>query len=96
MSVYERVHDTGVPSHQVQENDDDDEWETDPEPANLVSPQEQRWGAKTLPQDKKEFQDMKDLRQQVINQHKEVSEAEYYAKGRAEEYQTPGQGQSTD
>jgi hypothetical protein len=62
---------------------EDDEWETDPEPAvhqlknslssfslsfflqNLVSPIEQRWGAKHLPNDRKEFKDMRDLREQV-------------------------------
>ena len=40
---------------------------------------EQRWGAKHLPQDRKEFKDMKDLREQVIQQHKEVEKKEYEA-----------------
>mmetsp|Transcript_8297 Transcript_8297/g.11124 ORF Transcript_8297/g.11124 Transcript_8297/m.11124 type:complete len:99 (-) Transcript_8297:825-1121(-) len=98
MSVYNRVHDTGVPNAKAGEpvEEDDDEWETDPEPANLVTPMEQRWGAKHLPQDRKEFKDMKDLREQVIQQHKEVEKKEYEAQGRAGEYQKPGTGQSTD
>eukprot|EP00211_Chloroparvula_japonica_P011034 CAMPEP_0119131624 /NCGR_PEP_ID=MMETSP1310-20130426/10488_1 /TAXON_ID=464262 /ORGANISM="Genus nov. species nov., Strain RCC2339" /LENGTH=103 /DNA_ID=CAMNT_0007122211 /DNA_START=73 /DNA_END=381 /DNA_ORIENTATION=- len=101
MSVYERVHDTGVPvpnSHgHALHDDDDDEWETDPEPANLVSEKEQRWGAKHLPQDKKEFQDMRDLRNQVLEQDKSAVQRDYEARmGTVKEsYQKPGEGQTT-
>lgn len=32
----------------TQNNDDDDDWETDPDFVNDVTEEEQRWGAKTI------------------------------------------------
>jgi len=96
MSVYNRVHVTGVPEAKAGDPVEDDEWETDPEPSNLVTPMEQRWGAKHLPDDRKDFKDMRELREQVLQQHKDAADREYLEKDRKKEYQVPGVNQSTD
>eukprot|EP00735_Rhodelphis_limneticus_P011372 TRINITY_DN4462_c0_g1::TRINITY_DN4462_c0_g1_i1::g.7247::m.7247 TRINITY_DN4462_c0_g1::TRINITY_DN4462_c0_g1_i1::g.7247 ORF type:complete len:113 (-),score=26.51,sp/Q01406/SRC8_CHICK/42.67/6e-11,HS1_rep/PF02218.10/0.00047 TRINITY_DN4462_c0_g1_i1:14-310(-) len=49
---------------------DDDDWETSPEPANLISEKEQRWGAATLPQDADESaKSIADIRKKAADQH---------------------------
>eukprot|EP00005_Dracoamoeba_jomungandri_P012631 CAMPEP_0174263192 /NCGR_PEP_ID=MMETSP0439-20130205/17541_1 /TAXON_ID=0 /ORGANISM="Stereomyxa ramosa, Strain Chinc5" /LENGTH=99 /DNA_ID=CAMNT_0015348393 /DNA_START=18 /DNA_END=317 /DNA_ORIENTATION=- len=73
MSVYDRVHTHGAPERSPWEADSDDDWETDPEPANLISEEEQRWGAATLPQDGKDVQCMAKLRDQIRAQDDEAT-----------------------
>ena len=47
MAVYLREHTHGL--HATEETiEEEDDWETDPEPANIISEEEQRWGSSTL------------------------------------------------
>jgi hypothetical protein len=80
MSVYERVHAHAPPA--LSEEAEDDDWETDPEPANTISEKEQRWGAATLPDDSKGKSDMASLRENVRSQHEQASTVEYLSKKR--------------
>jgi len=76
MSVYDRVQEHGVSSKDAWDAEDDD-WETDPEPANPVSEAQQRWGAATLPDDAKDVTNLTDLRESVKSQHDEASAKEF-------------------
>jgi hypothetical protein len=77
--------------------DDDDDWETDPEPANPISEKEQRRGAATLPSDRKDFGSVHDLREQVIEQDHAALTVDTHGitAARTAEYQNPGHDATT-
>ncbi|KAL6052235.1 Hematopoietic lineage cell-specific protein [Balamuthia mandrillaris] len=83
MSVYDRVAEHGLAETKDAFAADDDDWETDPEPANNISEAEQRWGAATLPKDAKDFRNIDNLRDAVKEQHEKVAQEEYAATKRA-------------
>ena len=48
---------------------------------NLISEKQQRWGARTLPDDKKEdVEDIHTLREAIKDQHERVANEEYFSK----------------
>jgi cortactin len=59
----------------VQQNQDDDDWETDPDFVNDVTEQEQRWGSKTVEgSGRQEALDLKQLRSNVKQEDVKVKE----------------------
>eukprot|EP00010_Vexillifera_abyssalis_P004013 CAMPEP_0201552386 /NCGR_PEP_ID=MMETSP0173_2-20130828/15756_1 /ASSEMBLY_ACC=CAM_ASM_000268 /TAXON_ID=218659 /ORGANISM="Vexillifera sp., Strain DIVA3 564/2" /LENGTH=100 /DNA_ID=CAMNT_0047962867 /DNA_START=19 /DNA_END=321 /DNA_ORIENTATION=+ len=91
MSVYERVHDTGVPSTGFDDSSSSDDWETDPEPANQISEKDQRWGAAVLPDDAKDFKNIHELREETKKQDEAAAkqDAQAITEARKNEYQNP-------
>lgn len=69
MSVYGRVHETGLPAASGELQRDDDEWDTDPDFVNDVSEKEQRYGSKLIQPVKAEMlnEDTPDLQSMVID-----------------------------
>merc|ERR1711976_492080 len=71
MSVYQKPESLAPAKGNRVEDDDSDDWETDPDYVNDVSEKDQRWGSKELTPDRNSFS-IKDLRQDVIETHETV------------------------
>jgi len=72
MSVYQKP-ESLAPAKSVNAGDDDqdDDWETDPDYVNDISEKDQRWGSKELTPDRNAFS-VKELRNDVIVTHETV------------------------